>query len=100
MHAFGQYYPVNLEVRTAYAEWLRAFPNLLAAGYKSNPVWKQEGGLERIKEGLDLLKEGKVLFFVALCWGFRRCRGLADSGTRRSTGFGTEGCLPRLDEAS
>ena len=38
-------------------------PSLIAAGkFRSNPLWRQEGGLAKLNEGLDLLKEGKVRF--------------------------------------
>lgn len=59
-HAFGRDFPAVPEIRAAFVEWLRAFPDLIAAGYKSNPVWKQEGGLEKVNDGLDVLKSGKV----------------------------------------
>ena len=38
-------------------------PTIIGSGeLKSNPLWKQEGGLAKINEGLELLKAGKVCF--------------------------------------
>lgn len=44
-----------------FEEWLQYVPSLIASGkIRSNPIWSQKGGLEKVPEGLDLLRSGKV----------------------------------------
>lgn len=57
----GKHFPANPQDKIDMTAWLDYVPSLIEAGkFKSNPVWKQPGGLERIGEGLELLKANKV----------------------------------------
>lgn len=64
-HKFGMDFPAVPAFRTAMAEWLVGMPDLVQKGLRSNPLWKQEGGLEKVDEGMELLKAGKVRFSLA-----------------------------------
>ncbi|GAA5909280.1 hypothetical protein JCM6882_003787 [Rhodosporidiobolus microsporus] len=54
--------PAMPEDKRRIKEWLSVhLPALFASGkLRANPLWEQEGGLERVHEGLELLKGGKV----------------------------------------
>ncbi|KAL8290524.1 hypothetical protein RQP46_002782 [Phenoliferia psychrophenolica] len=56
----GAQYPANPKDKVDMTAWLDYVPSLVASGkFKSNPVWKQPGGLDKISEGLELIKAGK-----------------------------------------
>jgi hypothetical protein len=45
------------------------YPELFTSGkLKSNPLLRREGGLEKIDEGLEFLKAGKVCSLLSLCF--------------------------------
>lgn len=56
----GHEFAASESDKKAMEAWLVYVPTLIAAGkFKSNPLWRQEGGLAGINAGLNLLKEGK-----------------------------------------
>ena len=58
---FGMDFPSVPAYRSALAEWCLAMPDLITKkGLRSNPLWKQEGRLEKVNDAFELLKAGKV----------------------------------------
>lgn len=57
---FGMDFPAVPDLYERYQAWLAKMPELVKAGLKSNPLWAQEGGLAKVNDGLELLKQGKV----------------------------------------
>ena len=57
---FGKDAPAVPSLRAAFEKWNAGLPQLIKAGLKSNPLWIQEGGLGKVNEGLELLKQNKV----------------------------------------
>lgn len=54
-------FPPFSDVADAGVSRLLYVHSLIAAGkLRSNPLWRQEGGLAKLDEGLNLIKEGKV----------------------------------------
>lgn len=60
---------------TCYSYRLQYVPSLSASGkFRSNPIWSQKGGLEKVPDGLDLLRtatdwKGKHLMFLYYFFG-------------------------------
>ncbi|KAL8278324.1 hypothetical protein RQP46_009216 [Phenoliferia psychrophenolica] len=57
---FGMDFAAQPTLLDGFVEWNKLMPTLVKAGLKSNPLWVQEGGLEKVNEGMELLKENKV----------------------------------------
>lgn len=58
---FGRTFPADVKDHDSIAAWLEYVPSIVASGqFKGNPLWRQEGGLAHVNDGLNLLKEGKV----------------------------------------
>lgn len=52
--------PASPEDRSAIEKWLDYVPSLIESGaLNANPLWHIDGGLEKVHEGLELLKAGK-----------------------------------------
>lgn len=63
----GHDFPASPETRAACVEWLKFVPTLIGSGKLiANPIWEQTGGLAKVNEGLNLVKEGKVRHFYIL----------------------------------
>ncbi|SCV68520.1 BQ2448_641 [Microbotryum intermedium] len=58
--AGGAYFPAMPKDKKAIEEWSEYVPSLIGSGkFKANPLWRQEGGLAKVNDGLNLLKAGK-----------------------------------------
>ncbi|KDE09819.1 hypothetical protein MVLG_00217 [Microbotryum lychnidis-dioicae p1A1 Lamole] len=54
------FFPAMPKDKKAIEEWSEYVPSLIESGkLKTNPLWRQEGGLAKVNEGMNLLKEGK-----------------------------------------
>ena len=53
-------FPAQPTLREGFEAWNAELPRLVKAGLKSNPLWKQAGGLESVDAGMELLKGNKV----------------------------------------
>lgn len=55
------HFPAEPEDKKAVQGWLQYIPSIVANGsLKSNPLWRQTGGLAGLNDGMDLLRSGKV----------------------------------------
>lgn len=93
----GKHFDASPEDRKELEEWLQVLPQLLQDGrLKSNPVWKQDGGLAKIDEHMNLVKDGKVRkhFFTH---GIRRAERLTCRVLTFFAEFGAEGCRAFLE---
>ncbi|KAI5475953.1 zinc-binding oxidoreductase ToxD [Pseudohyphozyma bogoriensis] len=53
-------FPADPEAKAAYAAWIAQFPEILKKGLlKPLPLWRHEGGLESLGEGMELVRQGK-----------------------------------------
>ncbi|KAI5475952.1 zinc-binding oxidoreductase ToxD [Pseudohyphozyma bogoriensis] len=56
----GMDFPAEPESRAAFEQWIPQMTEIVAKGLlKPSPLWRQEGGLERLNDGLEILKHGK-----------------------------------------
>ncbi|KAL8287427.1 hypothetical protein RQP46_003285 [Phenoliferia psychrophenolica] len=57
---FGKDFPAVPSLRHGFEGWNAQLAKLIKGGLKSNPLWIQEGGLAKVNDGLELLKQNKV----------------------------------------
>ncbi|SCZ90503.1 BZ3500_MvSof-1268-A1-R1_Chr1-3g02029 [Microbotryum saponariae] len=58
--AGNAFFPAMPKDKKAIEEWSEYVPSLIESGkFKANPLWRQVGGLAKVNDGMNLLKEGK-----------------------------------------
>ncbi|KAI5478991.1 zinc-binding oxidoreductase ToxD [Pseudohyphozyma bogoriensis] len=52
-------FPAHPEEKAAFEKWVRFMPELVEKGLlRPPPLWKRKGGLEKVLEGMQIIKEG------------------------------------------